>query len=329
MNNPRTESLLPRGMPTLPSWSRAEQPQGPEGGASGALGATASFVADEALFHANLPVINDVVGQVCRRHRLSATEADEFRSDVHLHFIDRNYEVLRRFEGRSSLVTYITVVVQRVFLDRRNKLWGKWRPSAEARRLGPTAILLEQLISRDGWSSEQALEMLHLNHGVVIDDELRAVCDRVARRGPMRQLVAEEEADSIPGSTPSPEDNVVRAEQDFLAKRIQTALDRARQALAPEDRLILKMRFEDRVPVADIARALHLNQRRLYRTIEGLLGEIGSSLALEGISRSDVQALFADGVLATGQDPEAAVDADAGAARRPAERERTTWLQKR
>ena len=77
--------------------------------------------------------------------------------------------MLRRFEGRSSLTTYITVVVQRLFLDRRNRLWGKWRPSAEARRLGPTAVLLERLVSRDGWSAEQALETLRVNHGVTVD----------------------------------------------------------------------------------------------------------------------------------------------------------------
>ena len=64
--------------------------------------------------------------------------------------------------------------------------------------------------------------------------------------------------------------NVLRAEHDFFAKRVQTALDRVRQTLTPEERLILKMRFEDSVPVADIARALHLNQKRLYRTIEHL-----------------------------------------------------------
>jgi hypothetical protein len=35
------------------------------------------------LFLSNLPVIDEVVGQVCRRHRLSASEAEDFASDVH------------------------------------------------------------------------------------------------------------------------------------------------------------------------------------------------------------------------------------------------------
>src|SRR4029077_12843055 len=118
----------------------------------------------EALFLANLPVIDAVVKQVCRRHHLSSAEADDFASEVRLHIIERNYETLRKFEGRSSMRTYLIVVVQRLFLDYRNRIWGKWRPSAEARRLGPVAMLLERLVARDGWSCEQGIETLRNHH---------------------------------------------------------------------------------------------------------------------------------------------------------------------
>src|SRR5207302_6805108 len=109
-------------------------------------------VSGEGLFLSSLPVIDEVVAHVCRRHRLSATEADDFAGEVRLRLIERDYEPLRRFEGRSSLRTYLTVVVHRYFLDYRNKLWGKWRPSMEAKRFGAAAILFERLQVRDGWS---------------------------------------------------------------------------------------------------------------------------------------------------------------------------------
>jgi RNA polymerase sigma factor for flagellar operon FliA len=249
-------------------------------------------VSDEAGFLAALPVIDDVTGQVCRRHRLSPAESDEFRSDVRLHFIERNYEVLRKFEGRCALSTYVNVVVQRVFLDWRNRMWGRWRPSTDARRLGPTAILLERLVTRDGWTLDQALEAMKVNHRIELDAALTAFCNTLSARVPARRMVSEDDAAEIAGDGPAADDNLVKAERDFLAKRVQTALDRARQALPPMDRLILKMRFDDRAAVSDIARALHLEQRPLYRTLERLLKGIGEAMQADGISRADIDALF-------------------------------------
>ena len=252
---------------------------------------------DETLFLSSLPVIDGVVAQVCRRHRLTAAEADDFAADVRLHFIERNYEPLRRFEGRSSLRTYLTVVIQRLFLDRRNRLWGKWRPSADARRLGPIAMLFERLVTRDGWTVEQAAEALRTHHGVEVGGALAALCVKMAERQPSREVVGEQEAEAIASAAPPPDANVVRAEQGFLAKRVQAALERARQTLSPDERLILKMRFEQSVPIADIARTLQLDQKRLYRTVEQILAKLRRRLEAEGISREEIVGLFADGVL--------------------------------
>ena len=299
MNNPRTHQHGERGRGILPAFGSP----------------AATLMEGEALFLASLPVIDDVTAQVCRRHRLNPAEADDFRSDVRLHFIDQNYEVLRRFENRSSLSTYVTIVVQRQFLDYRNRLWGKWRPCAQAKRMGPTAILIERLVARDGWGLDQVVETLRVNHGVALDESLLAFCEKLTRRGPKRQFVPEDQADVLESNGPSPDVNVVRVEQSFFAKRVRGALDKARQALAPEDQLILKMRFEDAVPVADIARALHLNQKRLYRTIERLLAQIGDQLESEGISRTDVRELFENGMVDWSQDEESALSS--GPSREP------------
>ncbi len=251
----------------------------------------ARVVSDEAKFLEALPVIDDVAGQVCRRHRLNAAEADDFRSEVRLHFIERNYEVLRKFEGRCALATYVNVVVQRVFLDFRNRTWGRWRPSTDARRLGPTAILIERLVTRDGWTLEQALETIRTNHQIEIDDTHRAFCNTLSARTPGRRMVSEDDAAEVASSGPSADANVVMAERDFAAKRVQAALDRARHGLPAMDRLILKMRFDDRAAVSDIARALHLEQRPLYRTIERLLKTIGEAMRADGISDADIETL--------------------------------------
>jgi RNA polymerase sigma factor (sigma-70 family) len=254
--------------------------------------AAAAPVTDESAFLAALPVIDDITSQVCRRHHLRAEEAEEFRSEVRMHFIERDYEVLRRFEGRASLSTYLNVIVQRLLLDHRNQRWGRWRPSAQAQRLGPTAILLERMITRDGWTREQAVEMLRTNCGATVDTAVLAFCDKLSVRPPARRFVPEEDAHELPSAGPSADGSVVRAEREFLAKRIMGSLLRARQALEPMDRLILKMRFEQRMAVADIARALNLEQRPLYRTFERIKAVMRERMTADGIGKSDVDALF-------------------------------------
>jgi len=251
--------------------------------------------AGETLFVAQLPVIETVVSHVCRRHHLAATEAQEFRSEVTLRLMQRDYEVLRRFQGRSSLRTYLTVVVNRLFLDYRIQLWGKWRPSAEAKRLGPVALSLERLIARDGWSFDQAVEVLRTSHAVdESPDELYAIYVRLSPSGPNRHFVPEDAAQHVPSTAPAPDETLIRAEREFAGNRVRLALDRARQGLRPEERLILKMRFDDAFPVSEIAAALRLDQKRLYRTIEGILERLRTGLVADGLSLEDVTALFTD-----------------------------------
>ncbi|HKB09047.1 MAG TPA: hypothetical protein VKD69_00285, partial [Vicinamibacterales bacterium] len=102
------------------------------------------------------------------------------------------------------------------------------------------------------------------------------------------------------------------------------ALDRVRQSLTPDEQLILRMRFDDAVAVADIARALHLNQKRLYRTIDHLLSRLREGLEAEGIARDEVAALLDAGMLADVERIEGQAR-DAAGPPQPAERTRIPW----
>jgi DNA-directed RNA polymerase specialized sigma24 family protein len=96
----------------------------------------------EQLFLEQLAVIERVIGWVCSRHGLRGADAEDFASAVKTRLIENDYEVLGRFEGRSSLKTYLASVVNRLYLDFQVQRFGKWRPSAEARRLGTVALRL-------------------------------------------------------------------------------------------------------------------------------------------------------------------------------------------
>lgn len=68
-------------------------------------------------FRSNVPLIERLSRFVCRDARLSPADVDDFVSYVMLKLIDNDYAVLRKFEGRCQMSSYVIVVVRRAFSD--------------------------------------------------------------------------------------------------------------------------------------------------------------------------------------------------------------------
>src|SRR5829696_5080480 len=108
----------------------------------------------EQLFLDSLDLIERIAVHACRRSRLRPEDKEDFVSLVHEKLLENDYAVIRKFERRenASFATYLNTVIRRLLLDYQNHLWGKWRNSAEAERLGEVAERLEELINRDGFT---------------------------------------------------------------------------------------------------------------------------------------------------------------------------------
>lgn len=230
----------------------------------------------------HLDLVEQILHWTSRRQRFSPEDAEELRSIVFLKLVQDDYAVLRKFEGKSSMRTYLTTVIQRLALDYRNRKWGKWRPSAAARRLGDTALLLEKLVARDCRPTAEAIEILLRNHRI---ETSRAELEGLSARLPVRRsrrddvelpadLAAGEQADTALWS---------KEKRSRLA-RARKRLGRLMQSLPSEDRLILKLRFEQRLPISKIAPRLGLDQRPLYRRVRRCLDELRRDLEAQGIS---------------------------------------------
>jgi len=240
-------------------------------------------VSHQDLYLTHLEPIERVIKFVIRRNRLSETDAEDFASTVRVRLIEDDYRILRSFQHRSSIHTFLTTVVQRVFIDWQRSRWGKWRPSAEARRSGPTAILVEQLLVRDGLSVDETFEVLRTNHQFTGSrDEVNALAARFPCR-PRRQFVNDEALTDVPAATDDPEHLLRIKEYQREADRTIKALEQATEGLAPRDRLLMKMQFEDGLTVAEIARALSLDQKALYRHLENLRRSLKRELQLAGV----------------------------------------------
>ncbi|HUR80553.1 MAG TPA: sigma-70 family RNA polymerase sigma factor [Thermoanaerobaculia bacterium] len=231
----------------------------------------------------NRLLIEKAVAFACRRYRLSDEHADEFASLVNVKLIENDYAVLRAFQGRSSLATFLSSVVQHLALDYCNHVWGKWRASAEAERLGPLAVALEQLLYREGHTFDEALAVLAAKHEGATRASLHALFEQIPRRAPRHRDVPLEEAETYARTgLESVESRVVADERRVLARRVSAFVSAHLAELNDEDRLVMQMRFEQEMSVPQIARMLGREQKLLYRVIEKREKELGAGLQRAG-----------------------------------------------
>ncbi|MDJ0842258.1 MAG: sigma-70 family RNA polymerase sigma factor [Acidobacteriota bacterium] len=239
------------------------------------------------LFEQHRTVIEAAIQCVCRRQRLNHDQAEEFASEARLKVLVDDRKVLRDHRGEASLSAYLIGVLTRHFLNLRDKEWGKWRPSREAERLGDQAVLLEQLVVRDGYSLSEAGEMMRTNHGVHKNDaQLEAWLVRFPKRHG-RRIIGEQALKHLAETRNLPEEKLTRRETAPVRDRIRRTLSEELNKLSSEERILLRMRYSDGFSVASIARRLNRKQRPLYRLFERIADHMHSVLKEAGISAQD------------------------------------------
>jgi len=238
-----------------------------------------------------LAELDGVVGLVRRRRRCSADEAEELAAEARLRLLEEECQVLRSYSGRSSLRTYLVVVVDRLLMDIRRHRWGVWRPSAEARRSGAAAIRLDQMVYRDGVALEEAVARLAADPGVGLDE--KALRDLASRLPPRTRRKDEGEA-GLARLAVSPTSVEELAFSDDRRKRREEMRQCLRAALATfsdEDAVIVRLRFSEGMKISTIARSLGLEQKRLYRRIEDLVAKLRRALERGGFDGAEVAEL--------------------------------------
>ena len=240
------------------------------------------------MFARYLPLIDAITATIARRHHLSREDADDFASLVRVKLLEDDSAILRKFAGRSSARTFLTTVIQRIFLDDRNSRWGKWRPSAEAQRAGPTALLLERLIARDGLTFDEACSMLQITHGVQVSRaELEALHARLPARTKRRLVTDDDVAETVAATDATASPAARLATEERRQHDLERALGDAVAGMPAEDRLVLRLRFDQGLTVASIARITGIDQRLLYRRLEHLLAGLRTALERAGFEAGE------------------------------------------
>jgi DNA-directed RNA polymerase specialized sigma24 family protein len=249
-----------------------------------------------AVFVDSVADIDDIAERICRRYGVWGDDADEFASWAKERLVENDYAILRKHRGDASMATYLAVVVTRLFHAHTRERLGRWRPSAAAERLGPEACALEMLVYRDGCRLAEAGERLRTERRTTrTDAELAKLLAQLPVRSPLRPQAADPEVlDDTPGSDQA-DQAVEAAERERRRGAVMEKLFAAMRELPEEDRAIIRMALAEGRKVADVARALRLDQMKLYRRIERLRTQLRDMLEERGVSRADVHELLEEG----------------------------------
>ena len=247
----------------------------------------------EDFLQAHLALIDTIVDRVCRRSRLAGADAEDFRSTVKLALIEDGYALLRNAAQRSSPPAYLTVVIQRMAVDERIRAFGRWQPSAAARRLGEAGILAETLLLRDRRTVAEALPLVRTLDPSITYERLEEIGRELPKRSgrPRAVGLGVEGIESI-ATSESADARAVAGDVNRLADRASHAVRDALEALPVEDRMLLRFRFGSSMSIAGISRILRLPQRPLYRRLEALLVRLRRILGDAGIDAAAVEQLI-------------------------------------
>ena len=244
------------------------------------------------LFDENLALIDRIAGRVCAKAGLKGADAEDFASDVRVALLDDDCAILREWEQRASLATYLIVIVQRLYADARRQLVGKWRPSAEARRSGEAAVTLERLVHRNGRTLDEALPTARAIDPSLTRDEARALMERLPERVPRPRLVELDPELDVASHIGLADARATESESRRLSERTAAVIRETLRAMPLEDRMIVRFRFGSGMTIADVARMLGAPQRPLYRRIESILEKLRRALRAAAIDPRAIEELI-------------------------------------
>jgi RNA polymerase sigma factor for flagellar operon FliA len=250
--------------------------------------------AAEALFLKHLDWIERFATRACGGQGLWGADAEDFIGWVRMKLMADDYAVIRDFVGNSEFRTYLGTVITRHLVTYIRAQRGRWRPTVAAVRLGPVAVELEKLVRGGGYTLQQAGEKLRTSGRTSLSDaELARLLGQIPGRPPLRPVVGEPDTglDFAPGDSRADE-RVIEAEADARRAEMLSALGIALKQLDPEEQLIVQMHFAQEHTVADVARALRVEQKPLYRRVERLRARLRGILESAGLKGDDVRALL-------------------------------------
>ncbi len=240
-----------------------------------------------------------------KNHIDTENEALELSNRVLDQLTKNDFRVMKRFQKKSRLSTYLSTIIANQAIDLIRKKRGRNREKERAKQFGELGNQIYQKIVVQGLSAEKTYSELLSTHQLKpsrTDFDLIVEKIRGSRQNPVE--INRFESNSInPDKTPkaesweeiisknenNPEEITIKKTQQ---QKVEKTLSLIIKELKGEERLILRMRYpaskEDPMDVEAIASKLGISKKAVYKRINRILNKCRTIMGKKGIDFHDL-----------------------------------------
>ncbi|HHB75235.1 MAG TPA: hypothetical protein ENK84_01645 [Desulfobulbus sp.] len=263
------------------------------------------------------PLINSIAGQ----RFASDTLAEEAALYVLNRLEEDDYHRLRAFSGRAKFSTYLSSLCIRLLEDFSRKKYGRLRPPTWVTDLGGIWLVLFRLLCLQRLAVADAVETVIARSGnhlrAEVENAAWKILERIIHCG--RHQGSEVSLDDPHGKTlqdqakmhsaiPNPEQQVLTKEREIFFELLFSGntqgisevsaesvfTDKVSLDLDAQERLLLKLCFQDDLSVTRAGEMLGLNANQVHGKLRRLLSRLRHEFDRAGISDELRQLLHAE-----------------------------------
>ncbi|MCK5516913.1 MAG: sigma-70 family RNA polymerase sigma factor [Desulfobulbaceae bacterium] len=255
------------------------------------------------------PLINRLAG----RRFVDTNLAEEAALFVLNKLRDNNCRRLRGFRGRSKVSTFISSVTVRLLEDFSRHKFGRGRPPQWISDLGGIWVTLFQFLCLQRLNLTDAVEAMKSRVAGTkkeqVEEKALTILELVVNCGQHQRLEVSfndtgedqlNDQDELTGHHSTPEETLLKNERTVLfdllfkeqvegrnctaAAHSFTSLLQQPIRLSAQERILLKLRFQDEISVSRIGRMLKMNSNQIHGKMRRLLKRLRYDLDRAGIS---------------------------------------------
>lgn len=247
----------------------------------------------EAAYHELLERHSPMLLRMIRRFIQDQDEIMEVYTSICERLQANNYRALRRFRGTNALAPWLSVVVANTCRDRFRKTRASSMPKAVIDQLSDRERLVFQYHYQERLQHEDIAEIIKSKHGMACSPlevvrDLARINDLLttSRRWLLlvalnanRPTLSIDEMRENTGYQPASVHKADAFEEISKRQALVEGLNEALKQLAPDDQLLILLRFEHGKSAPEIAKILHIDNpryvysrlRTVYNQLRGLI----------------------------------------------------------